>query len=54
MAWRTHRLRHEIVGLLLVKLAALTVIYLAFFGPSSQPRITSPSLSAHLLTATTQ
>ena len=41
-------LRREIIGLLLVKLAALTVIYFAFFGPSARPHIATHDLAAHL------
>ena len=41
-------LRREIAGLLVVKLVALTALYLAFFGPSTRPHIATPDLAAHL------
>ena len=43
-----HTLRREIIVLLAVKLAALSVIYFAFFGPSVRPHITTPDIAAHL------
>ena len=45
---RPKALRREITGLLLVKLAVLTLLYFAFFGPSARPHITTPDLAAHL------
>jgi len=42
-------LRREIIGLLCLKAAALTVIYFAFFGPAARPHITPPGFTAHLL-----
>ena len=46
---RARALRHEIIGLLCIKAIALTLIYLAFFGPSARPEITAPTAAAHLL-----
>ena len=42
-------LRREIIGLLCIKLAALTLLYWAFFGPSARPHLTTPDLTAHIL-----
>ena len=46
---RARALRHEIIGLLFIKAIALTLIYLAFFGPSARPEVTAPTAAAHLL-----
>lgn len=46
---RVRALRHEIIALLFVKAIALTLIYLAFFGPSVRPEVTAPTTAAHLL-----
>jgi hypothetical protein len=43
-------LRREIIGLLAIKLIALTALYFAFFGPSARPHITTPDLAAHITT----
>ncbi len=45
---RRGALRREIIGLLAVKLIALTALYFAFFGPSARPHITTPDLAAHI------
>ncbi len=47
-------LRREIAGLLLVKLAALSILYLAFFGPATRPHIAPSDLAAHLTDGATQ
>lgn len=47
---RPGALRREIVGLLAIKLIALTALYFAFFGPSARPHITTPDLAAHITT----
>ena len=36
----TGALRREIIGLLAIKLIALSVLFFVFFGPSARPRIT--------------
>ncbi len=45
---RPGTLRREIIGLLAIKLIALTALYFAFFGPSARPHITTPDLAAHI------
>jgi hypothetical protein len=42
------RLTTEIALLLCAKLAALTLLYFAFFAPSSRPRIDRHAATAHL------
>ena len=50
---QSRALRREITGLLLIKLALLTVIYFTFFGPSSRPNLATPDLAAHIMADTT-
>jgi hypothetical protein len=47
------RLSVEIAALLTAKLAALTLIYFAFFSPSHRVVVDAPSASAHILGART-
>ncbi len=43
------RLSREIAGLLALKLLALAVLYVAFFGPAHQTQVTPRATAAHLL-----
>jgi hypothetical protein len=42
-------LRIEIIALLAVKAAALTIIYFLFFAPNTAPEPDAASLRAHLI-----
>jgi hypothetical protein len=51
---RPGALRREIIGLLAIKLIALSVLFFVFFGPSARPHITTQDLAAHLTSAVHQ
>jgi hypothetical protein len=51
---RTNRISFEIAALLCAKLAALTILYFAFFSPARQPHVDARALSHRLLSSSSR